>query len=103
MTKKHERDEFHLHAITPAGAFGIRKRGEDEETPGILAPSEDGRPFPPGAEVVQGRQRPGEPIYDLRPVYATTKGPAQVATDTYRKSYDRIFGKSKKLDKSQLN
>lgn len=102
MTKKHERDEFHLHSVTPVGAFGVRKRGDDE-TPAILAPVAEGEEDLSGVELVHCTRRPNEPIIDLRPAYATTKGPAQVATDTYRKSYDRIFGKPKSRSDHDLN
>lgn len=101
MTKKHERDEFHLHALTPLGALGVRKKGEFE-APAILAPvaADDDMS---GVELVHCTERPDEPIIDLRPVHATTKGPAQVSTPTYRKSYDRIFGKPKSKSKHDLN
>lgn len=91
MSKKHQRDEFHMKAITPVGLLGIRKKGEDDERPAIMSEGGDS----PGAEMVHARKRPGEPILDLRPAYATDKGPAQVASTEYRKSYDRIFGKPK--------
>lgn len=89
-TKKNERDEFHLKALTPIGAIGIRKKG-DTEALAALSKNET-----EGAEHVSATPRPDNPrVLDLRPAYATTKGPAQVATDEYRRSYDRIFGKPK--------
>lgn len=87
---KHERDEFHMKTFTPIGVFGIRKKGA-EETPGVL--SRDERP---GGEFVSAEPRADDPgVLDLRPVYATNKGPAQVATPAYRASHERIFGKPK--------
>lgn len=94
--RKHERDEFHIKTVTPFGALGVRKKG-DEELPGLLSKEKlfEG-------ESVRATPRADEPgVLDLRPSYATNKGPAQVATDEYRRSYDRIFGKPK--SKKDLN
>jgi hypothetical protein len=88
--RKHERDEFHIKTITPIGTFGIRKKG-DEEMPGVLSNGEQIE-----GERVAVTPRADDPrVLDLRPTYATAKGPAQVATTEYRQGYDRIFGKTK--------
>lgn len=70
---------------------------------GYFSEAKDGKPIPPGAELVnigpsnKTGWRPGESIYggrenpDTR--RAASDGPAQVATPAYRDGYDRIFGK----------
>jgi len=90
-----EKDEFHLKAMTPAGAVGVRKRG-NEETLGILCPLTEGQPLLPGAELVRGKKRDNGEVLDLKPLYAVPrKGPAKVATPSYRKNYDSIFHSSR--------
>ena len=87
----------------------IRKRGERIEA-GTVRPLEQGKPihgevvrlrprehFPMicDVEVEVPAQRTGEP-------FAVSSGPAQVATETYRKNWDAIYGRGKK-QRSMLN
>lgn len=72
----------------------VRRRKGDEETFGVLAPLEDGRPLPEGAEIVKvALRRDGDDWHDVEVLYRNASGPAQVATPAYREGYDRIFGK----------
>jgi hypothetical protein len=81
----------------------IRKRGERIEA-GTVRRLEQGKPihgevvrlrprehFPMicDVEVEVPAQRTGEP-------FAASSGPAQVATETYRKNWDAIYGRNKK-------
>jgi len=87
----------------------IRKRGERIEA-GTVRRLEQGKPihgevvrlrprehFPMicDVEVEVPAQRTGEP-------FAVSSGPAQVATETYRKNWDAIYGRGKK-QRSMLN
>jgi hypothetical protein len=82
----------------------IRRRGERIET-GTVRRLEQGKPI--HGEVVRLRPREQFPmICDVEvemaapaqstPGAATTGGPAQVATETYRKNWDAIYGRNKK-------
>jgi hypothetical protein len=80
----------------------IRKRGDRIET-GTVRRLEQGKPI--HGEVVRLRQRENMPLlYDVEvemPAPAQTapvssSGPAQVATDTYRKNWDAIYGRPRK-------
>lgn len=70
----------------------VRRRGGDLEL-GILAPVQEGRPLPPGAELVMVSTKGKGGWFDTKTVYKS--GPAQVATPAYRDGYDRIFGKKR--------
>jgi hypothetical protein len=81
------------------GAQVVRARPGRVET-GEVRPMKEGRPLGAG-EVVRLEQRKDAPAlydvhveHDLKPAAAKTahNGPAQVATDEYRESWDRTFG-----------
>jgi hypothetical protein len=79
----------------------IRKRGERIET-GTVRRLEQGKPI--HGEVVRLRPREQTPLVcdvevELRPqesAPAALSGPAQVATETYRKNWDAIYGRNRK-------
>jgi hypothetical protein len=80
----------------------IRKRGEQIEA-GTVRRLEQGKPI--HGEVVRLRQRENTPlVYDVevevpapaQTASASSSGPAQVATDTYRKNWDAIYGRPRK-------
>lgn len=80
----------------------IRKRGERIET-GTVRRLEQGKPI--HGEVVRLRPREQFPMLcdvDVEvpaptpSAPALTSGPAQVATESYRKNWDAIYGRSKK-------
>jgi hypothetical protein len=80
----------------------IRKRGERIET-GTVRRLEEGKPI--HGEVVRLRPREHAPfVCDVevevpapsRSASPTTSGPAQVATETYRKNWDAIYGPTRK-------
>lgn len=84
------------------GVDVIRRRGERVEA-GTIRRLEQGKPI--HGEVVRLRPREQFPmICDVEvevaapasPNAATTGRPAQVATETYRKNWDAIYGRSKK-------
>jgi hypothetical protein len=86
----------------------IRKRGERIET-GTVRRLEQGKPI--HGEVVRLRPREHSPLVcDVEvevpaPAHAApaiTSGPAQVATETYRKNWDAIYGRTSK-PRSMLN
>lgn len=87
----------------------IRRRGERIET-GTVRRLEQGKPI--HGEVVRLRPREQFPlICDVevevpgparQEVPASTSGPAQVATETYRKNWDAIYGRGRKSG-SMLN
>lgn len=57
---------------------------------------QEGRPFNPDRELIRLERQPDSPAYKTRVLNAGRKGPAQVATSTYRGNYDAIFGASRK-------
>jgi len=80
----------------------IRKRGDRIET-GTVRRLEQGKPI--HGEVVRLRQRENTPLlYDVEveipaPAHAVTapsSGPAQVATESYRKNWDAVYGRPRK-------
>jgi hypothetical protein len=80
----------------------IRKRGERIET-GTVRRLEQGKPI--HGEVVRLRPREHSPmVCDVEvevaaPAHATplaSSGPAQVATESYRKNWDAIYGQTRK-------
>lgn len=86
----------------------IRKRGERIET-GTVRRLEQGKPI--HGEVVRLRPREHSPLVcDVEvevpaPAHSApppTSGPAQVATETYRKNWDAIYGRGRK-PRSLLN
>ena len=87
----------------------IRKRGERIET-GTVRRLEQGKPI--HGEVVRLRPRENLPmVCDVEveipaqrsgESMAVSSGPAQVATETYRKNWDAIYGRNKKPS-SMLN
>lgn len=88
----------------------IRKRGERIET-GTVRRLEQGKPI--HGEVVRLRPREHSPLVcdvevevpapaQAQSPAAITSGPAQVATETYRKNWDAIYGRGRK-SRSMLN
>lgn len=93
------------------GVEVIRKRGDRLET-GTVRKLEAGKPI--HGEVVRLRPRAQAPLVcdvdvefdgsprettrhdDLEPALAANSGPAQVATESYRKNWDAVYGRSRK-------
>jgi hypothetical protein len=78
----------------------LRRRGDDHPVEvGTMRPLREGKPI--DGEVVSLRQRRDLPfLYDVKtelaesePHRATSDGPAQVATDEYRRGWDAIWGR----------
>jgi hypothetical protein len=106
-----------IHGVSPDGAVQvIRRRGDHLET-GALTPLREGAPIQ--GEVVSLRPRKDCPLLcdvdvhyappQLQPSTAAKakpsprqavrrKGPAQVATDSYRDNWDSIWSTKKKSD-----
>lgn len=96
-------DVMYVHGPTPDGS-GVRvvRRREDALELGELRPMQDGKPL--HGEVVRLKQRPEhERLFDVEVVVENPerrraaagpsgRGPAQVASATYRSNWDRIFG-----------
>jgi hypothetical protein len=85
------------------GVHILRRRSEDAPVEaGVMEPLAEGRPII--GEVVSLKQRTDLPfLFDVKTVLegpevdqaasGTTDGPAQVATDSYRKGWDAIWGR----------
>jgi hypothetical protein len=99
---------------SPSGEVNILRKRADRLEAGTLVPLEEGKPL--RGEVVQLHQRAGSRLYDVEvhvsreelgqvlPEAASASalnGPAQVATDTYRKNWDAIYKRSP--DRKLLN
>jgi hypothetical protein len=74
----------------------LREREEQHElTLGELRPLQEGRAIHPSSEIVRLSPREDMPAWNaetLVPPQRQLSGPAQVATDEYRRNYDAIFG-----------
>lgn len=92
------------------GLHILRRRGEEGPIEaGIVQPLEEGKPI--SGEVISMRQRDDVPfLFDVTtqvsaPTVETTEttasGPAQVASDSYRKGWDAIWGRRPRS--TQLN
>jgi hypothetical protein len=85
------KDEHGLHIL--------RRRGEDGPIEaGIVQPLEEGKPI--SGEVISMRRRKDVPfLFDVTTEVETpsaeppANGPAQVATDSYRRGWDAIWGR----------
>lgn len=68
----------------------IRHREDHTTEVGTLGRLEDGKPIPEEARMVElsedGRLRLGQSVAEMK------KGPAKVASPSYRSGWDRIFG-----------
>lgn len=83
------------------GVKVVRLREREEKVAvevGEVRALADGRPIAPGTEVVRLAQRGEEPAYDVEvlleakpPAQIARKGPAQIATDAYRRNWSAIF------------
>jgi hypothetical protein len=112
MTKKREpgappEDVVLVGAPLPSGIghHVIRKRGERLEA-GSIKPLEEGKPIHGDLVRLKAREEPG--LYDVQVEHAAVpatdvaakgteerSGPAQVASDDYRRGWNRLFGASK--------
>jgi hypothetical protein len=88
----------------------VRRRGQDQPVEmGTMRPLREGKPI--DGEVVSLRQRRDLPfLYDVKtelpdpePRRATSDGPAQVATDEYRRGWEAIWGAAREPEPSKLN
>lgn len=89
-----EQDGNKIHGIRRV----VEEDGSEKVSIGTLQPYEEGRPL--SHELVRLSKRDeGDPAYDVKSLYkrASGKGPAKVATPTYRKNFNAVFGKKKNL------
>jgi hypothetical protein len=113
---KKPKDLVLVHGPAPDGnGVSVLRAREERLEIGVMRPLEEGRPI--HGEVVKLKQRPELPnLYDAETQYAapeanaaasdratpelaergTTAGPAQVASDTYRRNWDTIWKRTPK-------
>lgn len=85
---------------TKSGGLNILRKRADRLEAGVVEPLKEGAPI--HGEVVQLHPRPDSPLFDVEVHVPRTapvpdppvNGPAQVATDTYRKNWDSIYKNS---------
>lgn len=81
----------------------LRKRGERVK-PGLIRKVSDGQPIHGELVRLKPRQEPHlfdvEVLHDARPQKEQT-GPAQVASDAYRRGWDRLFKKTRSSQRTQ--
>ncbi len=100
-------DVLLIHGVTPDGeALQVLRQRQDRLEAGALRPIREGRPIV--GELVRLRPRTdfpllcdvevelpagknGDDVAAARALQAAHKGPAQVATDTYRRNWDLIW------------
>ncbi len=74
----------------------VLRHREDHSTEVMtLLPTGDGKPLPPGAELIHcERDKDNEMRYNVKSLYQDPrKGPSRVATKQYRDGWDTIFSK----------
>jgi len=76
--------------ITPGVHPCVRHNANHEITVGVLHVVKDGDPVPENALILQKGE--GTTYHVVGEAKATSHGPAQVATDTYRRNWESIFG-----------
>jgi hypothetical protein len=88
------------------GVHILRRREENAPLEaGLLQPLVEGRPIT--GELISMKQREDVPfLYDVKselttPEAKTTPGPSQVATDSYRKGWDAIWGGRQRTSSSR--
>lgn len=79
------------------GARVVRLKEEEERIrvqAAQIRAVQEGKPIPESAEVIklQDREDGAYDVETILPPRAPQKGPAQVASDRYRKNWDAIFG-----------
>jgi hypothetical protein len=98
-----------LGAADDGGVNILRKRADRLEA-GTLKPLREGMPI--HGEVIGLRARKDSPLYDVEvhvpQVTASDQdrigpGPAQVATDSYRKNWDQIYSRRRPRTSKELN
>lgn len=94
-----------VHGRTEDGALQVIRKKGDELSAGELRPVEEGKPL--RGNLLKLRPREEMPLLaDVEEEIAITSpsltGPAQVATDSYRKGWDGLWGTRKK-NKSAAN
>jgi len=82
-------DELYLGPTEDGRTTALRHHADHTLQPCSLLPLQDGKPIPPGAELVQLQQRPNG-AYAVTSIYKSA-GPAKVTTDEYRAGWDRVF------------
>lgn len=102
-----------VREVAPGVQLGLRHRPDHTLEPGFYVRAVDGKPIPPGGELVFLGAEGRDGRRKIRGGFANASGsrrsagssgegpraagdgPAQVATPAYRDGYDRIFGKQK--------
>ncbi len=99
--KTHD-DLVYLGEPTDGGLRPVVRRCADGEVKvGAVRIIEDGQSIPLNAEIMHLEPSGSDPIYKVTDSYTMgSKGPARVASDSYRSGWDRVF---KKTDKKELN
>lgn len=87
----------HSRAADGEGYNVLRKRG-DELSVGQVRPVVEGAPL--HGELLKLEPREGTPLFDVQVLYepppsAERSGPAQVATQRYRRGWDAVFHKNR--------
>ena len=77
------------------GSFTVERHRNGETELGVLQTGVEGRPIPPGVELLDISRRGDTDTYDARVMYkmAGGNGPAQVATPKYKAGWDAVFSK----------
>ena len=89
--KDPESDTFHPDAILPDGSLVGRRRRGDQEAIALLRPVKDDESVPIEDEIVRLRRGADKGVMTVEQV-VRSKGPARVASRSYRRNYDSIFG-----------
>ena len=93
-------DEIAFGPEISPGVHSALRRSPDGKVRRVACwEARDGQPLQPGAELAQVEDCECGPWHKLKTIYklAAGDGPAQMATPTYRKNHDRIFGKKQKV------
>ena len=91
-----------VHGRTEDGALQVIRKKGDELSAGELRPVEEGKPL--RGNLLKLRPREDMPLLaDVAITSPSLSKPAQVATDSYRKGWDGLWGGRKKNKSSAAN
>ena len=85
--------------VGPNKRQALVQRADGSFEYGTAEVAEDGRTIPEGSDYIEAAECEYDGWHEMTTIFRNERpaasGPPQVATDEYRKGYDRIFGKQK--------
>ena len=97
MGDKKKEDIIEILATSPRAAL-VKRTRNGETRLGAAIKVKPGEPIDEDVDVVSLEARQDEPgRYNVKTLYEGKAGPARVATNSFRKGWDTIFGKKQQI------